>query len=229
MDEYKKKVDSIRAPEALIAATLNRIHEEEKKEAPEASPGPAVVSFKPRRKWFGTAAIAAAAALALVIGLNLHTPGTNLTYGTVPDTIVRNSFPAPNAQKLEPAQYSALIHMDVEALLPGCVMVKSDIQVIMEEDFILSDECTLTYSAQGSPLTLLLSQTQDILPQELTQVEPSDVEGLSIYAAVSESGKSRMAGFRQDGISFCFTGSNLDAEQFEALLNELIQNIQKNF
>lgn len=229
MDEYKKAVDSIRAPEALIAATLNRIHEEEKKEIPASSPQPAVVPFKPRRKWFRTAAIAAAAALALVIGLNLHAPGTELTYGTVPDTIVRSNLPTAGTRQIDPAEYRALMDLDVEALIPGEVIIKSDIQVVIENGFVISDECTLTYNAQGNPLMLRVSGTQDVLPESLTQVEPSDVEGLSIYAAVSQSGKARMAGFRQNGFRFLLMGTDMDCEQFEALLNDLIQNIQKNF
>jgi hypothetical protein len=90
MDEYKRKVDSIRAPEALIAATLNRIHEEEAKQAATVPQQPVVVKpFKPRRKWAGFAAVAAAAAaLVLVVGLNMIAPNQmKLTYGTVPDTI----------------------------------------------------------------------------------------------------------------------------------------------
>jgi hypothetical protein len=227
MDEYKRKVDSIRAPEALIAATLNRIHEEEKQEIPTPAQQPAVVPFKPRRKWFGTAAIAAAAALALVIGLNMNTPGMELTYGTIPDTIVRSNFPTTDTRQMDLTEYSALMDLDVESLIPGESIIKSDIQVDMDNDFVISDECTLTYNAQGNPLMLRLSGTQDVLPEALTQVEPSDVEGLSIYAAVSESGKSRMAGFRQDGFSFFLMGSNMDHEQFETLLGDLIQNIQK--
>lgn len=227
MDEYKRKVDSIRAPEALIAATLNRIHEEEKKEIVAETQQPVVVPFKPRRKWFGTAVFAAAAVLALIIGLNMNTSGMKLTYGTIPDTIVRSKLPAENALQLEPVQYSVLMGIDVEALVPGAVIIKSDIQVMMENDSVISDECTLTCSAEGNPLILRLSGTQDILPTELTQVQPSDVDGLAVYAAVGESGKSCMAGFRQNGFSFFLMGSNMDREQFETLLGELIENMQK--
>lgn len=227
MDEYKRKVDSIRAPEALIAATLNRIHEEQKKETAPQTQQPAVVPFKPRGKWFGTAAFAAAAVLALIIGLNMNTSGMELTYGTIPDTIVRSDFSAEGALQLEPLQYSALMGLDVEALVPGAAVIKSDIRVMMESDSVISDECTLTCSAEGNPLILRLSGTQDILPGELTQVQPTDVDGLAVYAAVSQSGKSCMAGFRQDGFSFFLMGSNMDKEQFETLLGELIENIQK--
>lgn len=227
MDEYKRKVDSIRAPEALIAATLNRIHEEEKKEIVAETQQPAVVPFKPRRKRFGTAAFAAAAVLALVIGLNMNTPQMKLTYGTIPDTIVRSNLPTTDTRQMDLTEYSTLMDLDVESLIPDEVIIKSDIRVVMEGDFILSDECTVTYNAEGNPLMLRLSGTQDVLPEGLTQVELSDVEGLSIYAAVSGSGKSRMAGFRQDGFSFFLMGTDMDQEQFEAILNDLIQNIQK--
>lgn len=119
------------------------------------------------------------------------------------------------------------VSLDVEALVPGAAVIKSDIRVMMENDSVISDECTLTCSAEGNPLILRLSGTQDILPGELTQVQPTDVDGLAVYAAVSQSGKSCMAGFRQDGFSFFLMGSNMDKEQFEILLGELIENIQK--
>ena len=227
MDEYKRKVDSIQAPEALIAATLNRIHEEESK-APRADSqqSAAVIPFKPRRKWIRTAAFAAAAALALVIGLNMKTSKTELTYGTIPDTIIRSNLPVSNTQQIEPAEYSDLVNMDITSLLPGGVIIKSDIQVILENDFILTDECTLTYNADGKPLILRLSRTQDILPDSLTQVEPSDVDGLRVYAAVSASGKIRIAGFRHADFSFLLMGTDIEQEPFESLLNNLIQNIQ---
>ena len=71
-----------------------------------------------------------------------------------------------------------------------------------------------------------------ILPIDLTAwivtlVQPTDVDGLAVYAAVGESGKSCMAGFRQNGFSFFLMGSNMDKEQFETLLGELIENMQK--
>ena len=227
MDEYKRKVDAIRAPEALIASTLDRIHEEEKAVAAPEVRQPEVVPFKPRRKWFGTAAFAAAAVLALIIGLNMNTSGMDLAYGTVPDTILRSELPPADAQQPEPGQYSALMGLNVEALIPSATVIKSDIQVVIRQASVASDECTLTYNAQGSPLILRLSGTQDVLPGELTQVRPSEVEDLAVYAAVSQSGKSHMAGFRLDGFSFFLMGSNMDEEQFEALLGELLENLQK--
>lgn len=228
MDEYKRKVDSIRAPEALITATLNRIHEEEAKEAAAPQESAVVKTFKPRRRWVGISAIAAvAAALALVVGLNMGSPRMKLTYGTVPDTIVRSNFPATDTQQTELKEYSTRIGMDVESLIPGAAIIKSDAWLVAENGAIVCDACTLTYNAEGKPLTLRLSKTQDIVPEDLTQTEPSDVDGLRVYAAVSESGKSRMAAFRQNGCSFFLTGTNMDQEQFESLLKELIQNIQK--
>ena len=229
MEEYKKKLDSVHAPDALIAATLNRIHEEASGKSSSSDQKSTVIEpFKARRKRHGISAIVAAAAvLAIVIALSGKAPQHELNYGTVADIVVRAGLPSDTEQEWELSEYSALVGIDAETLLPDADIVKVKIRAEIENDILIRDECSLTYDADGRPLTLTLSATQDVLPNALTPLPPSDFEGISVYAAVSESGSLRLAGFSIDGFSFCLAGNNMDSGQFEELLTALIKNIKK--
>lgn len=210
--EYKKKLDEIHAPEALIQNTLNKIHAEE----------PAKKPVKKRFPWAAISTVAAAAAVVIAIGLTTGgSSDVNLIYNTVPETLVRTVGEQPE-YSMNVDEYSTYLGVDLEHLVKDADLVKAEIYAKQEGGTVTEDEATIIYNINGEQMTVQISKTLNVAPQTLTSGQYSDVNGYKVLAALSENGKERMAAFEWNGIS-CFVMSySMEAQEFEDFLEDFL-------
>ncbi len=215
MNEYKKKVDDIHAPEALIHATLNRIHEEEKN------------IIRPRKWAAGFTAVAAAAAVVLMIGLNNgNSSGVNLVYNTVPETLVRSMDGEQTESSMSVEDYSDYLGLDIQKPTENATLVKAEIRVVRDGDTVTEDEATVIYNVDGEQMMIQYSKTMDIVPENLLTGEMSDVNGQPVKVAVSENGKEHMAVFESGDVTFFVISYSMEKQEFEKFLLNFLDSLK---
>lgn len=212
MNEYKKKIDEIHAPESLITATLNRIHEEEKVQETTK------IIKKPHR-WIGISSMATvAAAIVLAIGLSGSNSRVNLIYNTVPETIVRTMSTEQTQDSMDVEEYSDYLGLDIQNLMENAALIKSEIHVVYEGEGIKEDEGCAYYNVGGEQVMIRFSKTMVVVPENLVGGEMSEVNGQAILAGVSRNGKEHMAAFEGNGINCFLSSSTMEQQEFEAFL-----------
>lgn len=234
MNEYKKKVDDIHAPEALIHATLNRIHEEEKLQETaggtmKAEAGKPDKNIIRPRKWAaGFTAVAAAAAVVLLIGLsNRSGSQMNLVYNTVPETLVRSMDSKQSENSMSVEAYEEYLGLNIVQPTENATLVKAEIRVAQDGDTVTEDEGTVIYNVDGEQMMIQYSKTMDIVPENLLTGEMSEVNGQPVKLAVSANGKEYMA-VCETGEVTCFMMSySMEKQEFEAFLLEFLDSLKK--
>lgn len=224
-DIYRKKIDEIHAPEALINATLNRIHEEEKlqNDIKETTTESAKNVIRPRRWAAGFTAVAAAAAVLLVVGLSRGgSQEINLIYNTVPETLVRTMEGEQAENNMDVETYSDYLGVDIQKPTENATLVKAEIRVEQDGDVVTEDEGTIIYNVEGNQMVVQYSKTLNVMPENLAEGEASDIDGQQIYAAVSQNGKERMVAFKRDGISCFLMTYSMEEQEFEEFLEEFL-------
>ena len=192
MEQYKKTVDGQHAPEALIAKTLQRIHEEEKRmqavtnDSEEISMSEKTDKKKSMRKRLYAVSLAMAAGLALFIGV--MSGRDTLIYQTVEGTIVRDM---------------SSIQMQQE-------MVQGD----------LEDEGTFFYDVNGKTVVVKVSKTSEVAPEELLQTEPKEWNDMTVYAGKSVATNQYMIATEKDGASYFIIGYDVSEKEFESFLKK---------
>ena len=247
MDSYKKKIDEIHAPESLIEATLNRIHEEEKSQSgiqntvqagngekkanaeQKNSVDKRVVSIGSRRnKWMGATTFAvAAAAVVIMMGVNSGSGAeVNLVYNTVPESIVKTITGDEAEDTMDVTTYSEYLGLNIQKPTENATLIKSDISIRYEDEAVKADEGTLYYNVNGEQMMIRFSKTMSMVPDNLAEGEWSELEGQKLLVGESENGKERMAAFECNGVN-CFLFSNsMEQSTFEGFLTDFLQNIK---
>lgn len=230
MNEYKKKVDGIHAPESLINATLNKIHEEEKiqemtGEGVKAETGkPEQNIIRPRRWAVGFTAVAAAAAMVFVIGLsNRNGSQMNLNYNTVPETLVRAVDDEQSENSMSVEAYGEYLGLDIQNPTENATLVKAEIWVAQEGDTITEDESTIIYNVDGEQMMIQYSKTKDIVPENLLTGKLSEVNGQPVKLAVSANGKEYMAVFEVGEVTCFMISYSMEKQEFETFLQEFLK------
>lgn len=233
MDNYRKKLDGMHAPESLITATINRIHEEEK--LMEQSDGvelgnETAASGKSHRvkrnRFAGVISIAAAAAvLILVMGMNAGNSGRmELIYNTVSETIVRSTLGEQVECDVDVDTFNEYLGVDIIHPVENAELVKSELYMEYDGDKVIADEACVYYNVDGEQLMIRYSKTLDVVPDQLESGEASEVNGLPILAGVSENEKERIAAFESDGIRYFIMSNSMDQETFEQFLTDFLEN-----
>lgn len=234
MNEYKKKVDGIHAPESLINATLNKIHEEEKMqemtgEAVKTETGkPEQNIIRPRRWAAGFTAVAAAAAMVFVIGLsNRNGSQMNLIYNTVPETLVRSVDDEQSENSMSVDAYGEYLGLNIAMPTENTTLVKAEICVVQDGDSVTEDESTIIYNVDGEQMMIQYSKTKDIVPENLLTGELSEVNGQPVKVAVSANGKEYMAVFEVGEVTCFMMSYSMERQEFEAFLQDCLVGLQK--
>lgn len=228
MDEYRKHVSDIHAPESLINTTLERIHTEQQVEI-ENSHG------KKHKKStiakFAVPALAAAAAVMIVV---TQLPDQNtLIYNTVPDMAFRTGDISIDfgtfveSKEISAEEYSNYLGVDVEGLFDGMELTKTDIEVSYDTkgSVITDDEGTLHYRSAESKIVLECSKTKDMVPEVLKQEEVSSIEGNDVWLAVNEQESVLTAAGKINGISYYIHAESMDKKQFEKIIKNFLKKM----
>lgn len=224
MEEYKKSVDSQHAPEALIAQTLQRIHEEERRQSGEHAEKKVAAGdgARHRRRSMIIAAAGMAAALALVIGVSGSR--SSLYYNPVPDSLVRgiteNGEPSENEMDME--TYGAYLGVDLTAVPEDVTLIKANISVSYAADRIqiTEDEGTFYYNADGNQVMVKVSATKEVAPEELLSGEASQWHKMTVYAGEDETGGQRLAAVTQGNVHYFVMSYNMSEKEFENFLKK---------
>lgn len=240
MDKYRKKIDEMHAPEELITATLNKIHEEEKLQSATNSSDTDISkkivagqrniqTVRKRNRWIGVSSLATvAAAVVIVIGLSGRSnPQMNLVYNTVPESIVRIATGEQTEDTMDIAEYSNYLGLDIQNLMDNATLIKSEIRVIYEGETVKEEEGTAYYNVNGEQMMIRFSKTVNTIPENLEAGEISEVNGQTILAGVSENGKERMAAFERNGITCFLISYSMEQQEFEEFLSGFLKNFEK--
>lgn len=240
MEQYKKTVDGQHAPEALIAKTLQRIHEEEKRmnqneaendsmkvlntEEHEASQ---VIDFeqkKSKRKGlFRVLPVAMVAGLALVVSVASSTD--ELTYHPVEGTMIRDMNSNHIQQEMHVTEYEEYLGVELTAVADGIALEDVAVAVVYDDlkENILEDEGTFVYDVNGKRVMIKVSKTSAVAPDDLMQVEPSDWNGMILYAGKSATTEQYMVALERDGIHYFITGYAMSEKEFENFLKKFFE------
>lgn len=237
MEEYKRSVESQHAPEALIAQTLQRIHEEERRtqqpnvtsmygEQPNVTPmyGEQPVKKAPKksyRKWIGAVA-GMAAGLALVIGVMNSQRG--LYYNCVTEGMIREA-----AQDgiwiqddIDVDTYSAYLEKDMSEVPEDMTLIQQNIYVRYDDtqSEIIEDEGTFYYHMDGNQIMVKVSRSLEVAPEELLAGEASEWDDMTVYAGRNEAGTQMFAAIEQGELHYFVMGLNLSENEFEDFLKK---------
>lgn len=237
MEQYKKTVDGQHAPEALIAKTLQQIHEEEKRteqnaqtdgsiEIQVAEEGATseiiefVVKKKKSRRFLQLLPVAMVAGLALVV--SSVSGADDLTYHEVDGTIIRDMSDMQVQQEPDVAEYEAYLGIEVTEVAADIAMTKAEVSVVYDETQtnILEDEGTFVYDVDGKRVVVEMSKSIEVAPEALMQVEPSAWNDMIVYAGENTAANQHMAATEQDGVRYFITGYDMSEKEFENFLKK---------
>ena len=221
MEEYKKSVDGQHAPEALITQTLQRIHEEERRQSGECAEENVVVGNggKRRRRSLIVMAAGMAAALAIVIGVSGSR--SSLYYNPVPESLVRGITENGSFEnEMDVDAYSAYLGVDMTAVPENTTLIKANISVSYAADGIqvTEDEGTFYYNADGNQVMVKVSGTKEVAPEELLLGEVSQWHNMTVYAGEDETSGQRLAAITQGNIHYFVMSYNMTEKEFEKFL-----------
>lgn len=225
MDEYRKYVDEIHAPESLINTTLERVHLEQ-----QTGEGAGVDKKHKAGNIikFATPVVAAAAVAVLVV---TQLPQKNmLIYNSVPDTAFRTGNilidfgTFTDGKTITAEEYSEYLGINLDELINGMELVNTDIEISydIKGKNIVSDEGTLYYESEEGSIIVELSKTKDIVPKVLRSTEESMVDGYSLWVAESDQNDTLIAAGKKDNISYYIRAERVPKKQFEKVLKGLI-------
>lgn len=241
MEHYKKAIDGQHAPEALIAKTLQRIHEEEKcmdrteseNDSPDARSAQVhvatqVVDFEQNKKKSKSKSkrllrvlpVAAVAGLALVV--SVLGGADELTYYPVEGTMIRDMNNSHIQQEMHVTEYEEYLGVELTAVAEGIALEDVEVAVVYDDsqENILEDEGTFFYDMNGKRVMLKVSKTSEVAPEELMQVEPSDWNGMVLYAGKGATTEQYMVALEREGIHYFITGYAMSEKEFESFLKK---------
>lgn len=228
MDEYRKHVSEIHAPESLINTTLERIHEEQQTTI--------TTGYSKKRKKSNIVKFAvpvmAAAAAALIVVTQLPSENT-LTYNTVPDMAFRTGDISidfgtfEEKKEISAEEYSDYLGVEVEALFEGMELTKADIEVRYDTKgrMIIEDESTLHYQSAEGKIVLECSRTKDMIPDVLKQEEVSSIAGNELWLAINEQESILTAAGEVNEVSYCIRAEGMDKKQFEKIMKNFFKKM----
>ena len=228
MDEYRKHVGDIHAPESLINTTLERIHEEQQAEINNSH------SKKQKKSniiKFAVPVFAAAAAVMIVV---TQLPDQNtLIYNTVPDMAFRTgdiSIDFGNfaeTKEISVKEYSDYLGVEIDGIFDGMELTKTDIEVSYDVKgrTITDDEGTLHYQSSEESIVLECSGTKDMVPQVLKQEEVSCIDGNDVWLAVNEEESVLTAAGKINGLSYYIRAEGMDKKQFEKVIKNFLKEM----
>lgn len=220
MEQYKKTVEGQHAPEALIAKTLQRIHEEEQHTAQEA-----VIqenNKKTRSKLWYAVPMGMVAGLALVVGVMNGQSG--LTYHSIEGSVIRDVDDAGMRieTEIDINDYEEYLGVDLEGVSESIILTEADAWVSYDEmkTEIVADEGTFYYDIDSNRVMVKVSKTIEVAPEELRSVEASEWNELVIYAGENASQNQYMAAVERDGIRYFVMGYDMPEREFENFLKK---------
>lgn len=228
MDEYRKHVSDIHAPESLINNTLEQIHVRQQAEMKNSS-------VKKRKKSniikFAVPALSAAAAVMILV--TQMPDRNNLIYNTVPDMAFRAgdisiSFGAfTESDEISAEKYSEYLGVEVDGLFEGMEFTEADIEVSYDEKggLITDDEAELNYRSSERRIVMECSMTKNMIPEVMEQGEVSCIDGNDVWLAVNEQENILMAAGEVNGISYYIHAEGMNQKQFEKILKKFFEKM----
>lgn len=214
MNQYREKMDEIRAPESLRALTLQKIRLAQAEENK--------VKKQPIRIWKPLVGIAAAACLVLVIGFSGGVTNDKLVYHRVPAAVVRD-LPQNTQNNMTLEAYCDYLGVDISSPSENAQLIRSEIRVEYADGVIREEEGTFYYNAEGKPVMLRISKTSAVAPESLQGREVSEIADREVVAGISEEGTERMAAFECDGIHCFLLVRQMEQKDFEQLLADVLE------
>lgn len=237
MDKYKKDLDRIHAPEALINSTLDKIHEAERSgaaegtvssgEAPEMGRFDAEMPARPRRRrrYFVPAGIAAAAAIILIAVFAV--PRNSYTITEIPAVSATREISEGSSGTITESadQYSEFIGTDVTTIIKDAEFTGGTAVVQKDGSDVTDDLGIFYYTCEQTDCMLILSRTRDVTPDSMKNLETSRIGSRTTTLAKSGDGESTVyyASGRYDDLSYYLYCPGTDSDTFKKILKNFLQ------
>ncbi len=210
MEEYRKDIENIHASEELIQRTIKRAKQEEKKQK---KSGAKIIRF-------GGAAVAAAAAAMIIINVGVMNRSDfiiNEIDGIETNEVVRSGLFMQTDEESEDMtedEFNEYIGFDCEKLFESLDFEKAN---------IVDETGTFFYESEDADVSVKISKTENVIPENIDDLKASKVEGKEVRLAKDEN-KYYAAG-NEGNVDYFITVKCSDDKQFR----ELIKEFQKNF
>lgn len=226
IDDYKKDLDRIHAPDSLIAKTLQTI--EQNKDAP----APVSPTAKKRKfRWYiPTAAAAAVLCLVLLLPAGNRYNWAELS-GSAMYREAAQELPALTDQtdrqiELSAREYSEYIDLDCTSLIDGFDFTEGSGLLIKDEEGDTSDLGTFYYKTDDMQIMVQLSESDDLVPDTMQDIETSSISGQDVLLARSQGDgeTARCAAGEKDGISYYLYSESADERTFIKAVKNFLKN-----
>lgn len=215
-DKYKSYIDSIHAPEQLIEDTIKLVKKEQNSES------------KGRRKSFYISVISGVVAATIAIVVNINHLTKSVVYTNISEPMVRSNCEDTELNYLTMEGYEKYIGINLESLIDGNVVLDSNFNFIMSDDGVtpIYDEAVLNFSDDGKLITLKVSKTANLLPNQLIDSPKSKVGNFQVHLGINDFNRKLYAGGSINGINYFITGSGIEKKEFEKKIEKYLKNMK---
>ena len=211
IEEYVRDIENIHASEALILKTVQRAKQEEKRQK---HSGAKIIRL-------GGAAIAAAAAAIIIVNFGIMDRSTYIineidgieTEGVRSSGLFKLKDDTENEMSEE--EFEEYIGLDGEKLFESADFEKS---------IIVGETGTYLYGSDDIDISVKISKTDDVIPDNVWDLKKSEIEGKKVRLARNEN-KYYAAGEGSD-IEYFITVRCEDEKQFKKLIKEFLQKLK---
>ena len=206
LDDYKKDMDRIHAPDSLIDKTLQAIRQEEETGGPAASSPQEHVRRK-KFRWY----IPAAAAAAVLCAVLLLPSGNQYYWEEMPGSAMyregtqeTSSSSGSKEIELSALEYSEYIDLDCTSLIDGFELTDGSAVLIEDEDGNTEDTGIFYYTQDDTQIMVRLSESDDLVPDAMQDTRPSTIGGQEVRLARGQKDgeTARCAAGEKDGIHY---------------------------
>lgn len=233
MDNYKKDIDNMHAPDALIEKTLQAIRNQ--KDAPQEKmqqdqkDETVIPITRAHRKRFPVFPVTAAAAAVVILAAVYFPNRDQYNWSEISSLSVSRTasqeFSQADDSSVSVSEYSDFIGEDCRKLIDGCEYTDGSAEIVKEDGEVTDDIGIFYYDSDNTEVMLVVSKTHDVTPDAMADLETSRVEGQSVFLAKSgdEGNESWYASGERDGLSYYLFSATADETGFKKILKNFLK------
>ena len=129
-------------------------------------------------------------------------------------------------QTMSLSEYSELIGIDISPIKENMQLENEIVYVSSKEDESGQDKGDIRLKCETGNADILISRSNSIVPQELMNGIPTDIDGREVYIGEYSNDQVYIAYFDINGVSFSLQTVGVEKEEFNTMLEDLVKCIQ---
>ncbi|MBO4591626.1 MAG: hypothetical protein J5684_03585, partial [Eubacterium sp.] len=129
-------------------------------------------------------------------------------------------------QTMSLSEYSELIGIDISPIKESMQLENEIVYVSSKEDESGQDKGDIRLKCDTGNADILISRSNSIVPQELMNGIPTDINGREVYIGEYSNDQVYIAYFDINGVSFSLQTVGVEKEEFNTMLEDLVKCIQ---